>query len=354
MSYINSEAQFRFPIAFQMFFALLTMSMITFLPESPRWLIAHGRSDEARTVLWRLQKNASSIAKDDVVVITELNEIEHALEEEKAAAGGTTFLALFKSGPQRFRRRTLLGIGGQFMQQLSGINLITYYAPVIFEVSVGISHSTSLLLAGFNGIAYFISSLIPIWCLDRLGRRNLMLFACAGQAACMAVLAGTVSNGSKPCGLAAIVMLFLFNFFFAVGLLAIPWLLPAEYAPLAIRTKSAALSTMSNWIFTFLVVEITPVSINSIHWKTYVYFAIFNACFIPLIWFFYPETRNLSLEQIDLLFTGDKVILHWHPSMGEGVGSFGAESGPTWNEKEDKRVEHVSRNGASHRDSGVI
>lgn len=53
-------------------------------------------------------------------------EIEHALEEERAAAGGTTFLALFKSSPQRFRRRTLLGIGGQFMQQLSGINLITY------------------------------------------------------------------------------------------------------------------------------------------------------------------------------------------------------------------------------------
>jgi hypothetical protein len=55
-----------------------------------------------------------------------MHEIEHALEEERVAAGGTTFLALFKSSPQRFRRRTLLGIGGQFMQQLSGINLITY------------------------------------------------------------------------------------------------------------------------------------------------------------------------------------------------------------------------------------
>ena len=100
-----------------------------------------------------------------------------------------------------------------------------------------------MLLAGFNGIAYFFSSLIPIWCLDRLGRRKLMLFAAAGQCVCMAVLAGTVADGSKPSGIVAIVMLFLFNFFFAVGLLAIPWLLPAEYAPLAIRTKSAALAT---------------------------------------------------------------------------------------------------------------
>ncbi|CAK1363008.1 unnamed protein product [Cercospora beticola] len=111
-------------------------------------------------------------------------------------------------------------------------------------------------------------------------------------------------------------MLFLFNFFFAVGLLAIPWLLPAEYAPLAIRTKAASLASASNWIFTFLVVEITPVSIKSIGYKTYIYFAIFNACFLPLIYFFYPETRNLSLEQIDRLFTGPKVVLHIKDAIG--------------------------------------
>lgn len=100
----------------------------------------------------------------------------------------------------------------------------TQYAPTIFENSVGMSRNTSLLLSGFNGIAYFVSSLVPIWIIDRLGRRKLMLFAAAGQCACMAVLAGTVSNGSKSCGIAAAVMLFMFNFFFAVGLLAIPWL----------------------------------------------------------------------------------------------------------------------------------
>lgn len=132
------------------------------------------------------------------------------------------------------------------MQQLSGINLITYYAPTIFQESVGIPHNLSLLLAGFNGVAYFLSSLVPIWIIDRLGRRKLMLFAAVGQGACMAILAGTVSNGSKSAGIVAILMLFLFNFFFAVGLLAIPWLLPAEYAPLAIRTRAAALASASN------------------------------------------------------------------------------------------------------------
>jgi hypothetical protein len=103
------------------------------------------------------------------------------------------------------------------------------------------SHNTALLLSGFNGVAYFFSSLVPIWVIDRyaalvpiisyislmkrrLGRRKLMMFAVVGQGCCMAILAGTVWNGGHAAGLVATVMLFLFNFFFAVGLLAIPWL----------------------------------------------------------------------------------------------------------------------------------
>lgn len=151
-------------------------------------------------------------------------EIQSAIEEERQAARGNSYRALLRNGEQRFFHRTMLGVGGQFMQQLSGINLITYYAPSIFQSSVGLSHDLSMLLAGFNGVAYFLSSLVPIWVIDRLGRRRLMLFAAAGQCVCMAVLAGTVADGSAPAGIVASVMLFLFNFFFAVGLLAIPWL----------------------------------------------------------------------------------------------------------------------------------
>ncbi|OTB05536.1 hypothetical protein M426DRAFT_260735 [Hypoxylon sp. CI-4A] len=321
MSYVNSPSQFRFPLALQCLFALLTFLAIIPLPESPRWLTAHDRHDEARQTLISLLPKNTPDADVQEVVRLETAEIQQAIHEEREASDGSTYRALFKNGKQKFFYRTMLGIGGQFMQQLSGINLITYYAPSIFQNSVGLSHNLSLLLAGFNGVAYFFSSLIPIWIIDRLGRRKLMLFAAAGQGACMAILAGTVHNGSAPAGIVATIMLFLFNFFFAVGLLAIPWLLPAEYAPLAIRQRAAALASASNWIFTFLVVEITPVSIANVGWRTYVYFCIFNFCFLPLIYFFYPETQNLSLEQIDKLFTGDKVLLHWKASMGDVDGS---------------------------------
>ncbi|KAF3387583.1 Sugar transporter STL1 [Penicillium rolfsii] len=333
-SYNKSEAQFRFPIALQIVFAIATFIGVVFLPESPRWLIKHGKEDKARQVIWSLQDNAREIDETDAVVSLDVQEISQAIREEQAASTERSFKLIFQNGQQRFLYRTLLGMGGQMMQQLSGINLITYYATVIFEESVGMNHNTALLLAGFNGVAYFFSSLIPIWVIDRLGRRKLMMFAVTGQGVCMAILAGTVWDGGHAAGLVATVMLFLFNFFFAVGLLAIPWLLPAEYSPLAIRTRSAALATATNWIFTFLVVEITPVSISNIGYRTYIYFAgmsssiaitlhsilmclaVFNFCFLPLIYFFYPEARNLTLEQIDHLFTGEKVKLYWHPSMG--------------------------------------
>lgn len=229
MSYVNTDAQFRFPLAFQMLYAILTIAGVLFLPESPRWLVAHDRVDEAQQVLWSLQRDAKSLDVYDARVGKELQEIRHAIDEERRAAATTGWMTLLRNGTQKFRYRTLLGIGGQFIQQLGGINLITYYAPVIFQQSVGLPHNTSLLLGGCLGIVFWLSSLIPIFIIDKLGRRKLMIFACVGQTVCMAILAGTVSNGNKQSGIAASVMLFLFDFFFGVGLL-VSCLIPPKFA----------------------------------------------------------------------------------------------------------------------------
>lgn len=127
MSYVKSEAQFRFPLALQIAFSIVTFIGIIVLPESPRWLLAHDQHEEARHILWALEPNAKEISESTPSIDKEMAEIQHAIAEEQLAAQGTNSrLALFKNGPQRFLHRTLLGIGGQFMQQLSGINLITY------------------------------------------------------------------------------------------------------------------------------------------------------------------------------------------------------------------------------------
>lgn len=126
MSFVSNESQFRFPLAFQIFFAILTFAGILVLPESPRWLVAHDRHDDAKRIIWAVQPNAKEIDINGSKVSHDLHEIQRAIVEEREAASFGSYRALFTNGPQRFFYRTMLGIGGQFMQQLSGINLITY------------------------------------------------------------------------------------------------------------------------------------------------------------------------------------------------------------------------------------
>jgi MFS family permease len=199
--------------------------------------------------------------------------------------------------------RTLLAYFNQVFQQISGINLITYYAAVIYK-GLGMSDFLSRLLAAINGTEYFLASWPAVFLVERVGRRKLMLFGAVGQAGTMAILAGVNSRSKSQTGLqiAGIVFLFVFNTFFAVGWLGMTWLYPAEIVPLRIRAPANALSTSANWIFNFLVVMITPVAFNSIGYRTYVIFAVINAFMVPCVYFFYPETAYRSLEEMDSIF----------------------------------------------------
>jgi len=139
--------------------------------------------------------------------------------------------------------------------------------------------------------------------IERKGRRWLMLFGAAGQAATMAVLAGCTSHLSYGTGVGAATMLFLFNSFFAVGWLGMTWLYPAEITPLGIRAPANAISTTANWIFNFVIVMITPPAFATIGYQTYIIFAVINGALIfPVVYFFYPETAYRSLEEMDEIF----------------------------------------------------
>lgn len=134
--------------------------------------------------------------------------------------------------------------------QISGINIITYYAATLF-VRIGLSNFMSRLLAALNGTEYFVASWIAIFTIEKFGRRKLMLFGAVGMSGSMIVLAATskYSDVNKSAGIAAAVFLFVFNSFFAVGWLGMTWLYPAEVTPLSIRAPANAISTTANWIF---------------------------------------------------------------------------------------------------------
>ncbi|KAF2128881.1 MFS sugar transporter-like protein [Dothidotthia symphoricarpi CBS 119687] len=290
-----SSIAWRFPIGFQIILAVFILIAIPGLPESPRWLILKGREDEALDVLAAL----SNLPPEDKKIQQEFLAVKDVVFE--MSKGG--FRECFKMNRNRNFHRTVLGYVNQVFQQISGINLVTYYAATIFENSLGMSPFMSRLLSACNGTEYFMASWIAIFTIEKFGRRSLMIFGAAGMSVSMAILAGATSKiGDTSLGLLATVMLFVFNSFFAVGWLGMTWLYPAEVTPLSIRAPANAISTTANWIFNFLVVMITPPAFATIGYKTYIIFAVINAAIVPSVYFFFPETAYRSLEEMDEIF----------------------------------------------------
>ncbi|KAK0102418.1 hypothetical protein ONS95_006038 [Cadophora gregata] len=294
-----SSVSWRFPIAFQIVFAVLLLIFIMELPESPRWLILKGNEAEATSVISAL----ADLPADDQLVKVEFTMIKDTVLEMKEHG----WADLFTMGPERQFHRVVLGYVNQVFQQISGINLITYYAATIYEEYIGLGGTTARILAAANGTEYFLASWIAVYTIERFGRRQLMLFGAAGMSGSMALLAGMnymsqVNRGGSAPGIISAVMLFVFNTFFAIGWLGMTWLYPAEIVPLKIRAPANGLSTSANWAFNFMVVMITPVSFTSIGYQTYIIFAVINAFIFPVVYFFYPETAYRSLEEIDTIF----------------------------------------------------
>lgn len=218
------------------------------MPESPRWLILKGRDAEAMHVLAHL----NDMPEDSPYIQNEYTAIKDTVLEMQKGS----FSDLFTRGPDRHFHRTVLAYVNQVFQQISGINLITYYIPNVLQGQVGLSETLAKLIAACNGTEYFLASWVAVFTVERFGRRQLMLFGAAGMSISMVVLAVTDAIGGTKAGIAQTVFLFVFNTFFAIGWLGMTWLYPAEIVPLRIRDPANALATSANWLFNFTVSDL--------------------------------------------------------------------------------------------------
>ncbi|KAJ6552061.1 hypothetical protein DFH09DRAFT_1319456 [Mycena vulgaris] len=313
-SYVAGSAAWRVPIAFQLVFSVILLGTIPWLPESPRWLLMHGHEAEGVAVLVALQGGGAT-AEDDAIVDQKV-EILDAVRLEKDSAPSWGDVLHMRAGETGMIQRLLLGAGAQLMQQLVGINVTSYYLPLVLQNSVGLSNNLSRLLAACNSVSYLLFSFAGIFLIERAGRRKLMMWGAAGQCVCYMFISGFLSQADDPVygaryGAGATVFFFTYYLFFGICWQGVPWLYPVEINSLAMRTKGAALATAANWLSNYLIVEITPAGIAALGWRFYLIWMFFNALFVPVVWLLYPETanRHAHLEDIDHLYRENNTMV---------------------------------------------
>lgn len=215
---------------------------MVFLPESPRWLLTHDRSDEATTVLAGLR----GLPRNDPEIQIQVSIIQDSIRAS-GSGGKTPYKSLFTSGKTQHFRRMVLGASSQMMQQLSGCNAVIYYFPILFRNSIGVGYNLSLLLGGFNMVVYALFATTSWFIIERVGRRQLFLWGTAGQFCSMVLVFGALIPGTASAAKGAGVGLFTYIAFFGATWLPLPWLYPAEINPIKTRAKANAVSTITNW-----------------------------------------------------------------------------------------------------------
>ena len=276
---------------------ILTVSR---LPDSPRWLATKGRFAEASTVLNSLHASAK-IAEE------ELADIKETLKVKQAG------WHLFKTN-KNVRRAVFLGVLLQAMQQFTGFNVIMYYSPKILSLAGFSSTEDQMIGTVLNGIVFTLSTFIAIGMVDKSGRKpalkigfGVMALSMAAVGVCMSMLEGGTAPAWVSYFAAVMTMVSIAGFGMSAG--PIVWVLCSEIQPLKSREFGIACSTMTNWI-TCAIVGATFLSLvdalGSAH--TFWLYAALNAFFIVLTMAFVPETKNVTLEQIEKnLMSGKKL-----------------------------------------------
>jgi len=308
------------PLCLQIAPAILLGVGMLFMPFSPRWLVHHDREAEARRTLASLR----GLDENHELVELEFLEIKaQSLFEKRSvreqfpnladgSASSTIKLqfvamaSLFKSKPM-FRRVALATLT-MFFQQWTGINAILYYAPQIFGELGLSSNSVGLLATGVVGIVMWLATFPAVLYVDKVGRKPILIAGAIGMATCHMIIAVIVAKNRNQwethaaAGWAAVAMVWLFVVHFGYSWGPCAWIIIAEIWPISQRPYGIAIGASSNWMNNFIVGQVTPDMITHLSYGTYIFFGVLTFMGAAFIYLAFPETKGLSLEEMDILF----------------------------------------------------
>jgi len=260
--------------------------LLFFVPESPRWLMKKGRTEEALKVLNKV--HGPTLAKQESI------EIAKSFDHK---SGG--FKDIF--GSPILKTALFVGVVLAVLQQVTGINAVMYYAPEIFK-QAGAGQNAALIQTILVGLVNFIFTILSIRLIDKLGRKTLLMIGSAGMAISLIVIAICFQAGANN-GYLLLAFILIYVASFAISLGAVVWVMIAEMFPNHIRGLATAIAAMSLWIADFVVSQSFPSLLSSI--GTAATFAIYAVMAIFTFFFSWkkiPETKDVPLEEIEKLW----------------------------------------------------
>lgn len=277
------EAEWRWMLGVAGAPALLFFVMLFVIPRSPRWLVQKNRVDEARQVL-------QSIGEEDVE--GELGEIVTSVDFQHLHGHESLF-------QWKYRLPIFLAVSVAMFNQLSGINAILYYLNDIFA-RAGFSKVSGDLQAVIIGGTNLVFTMIAMSIIDRVGRKTLLLIGSVGCSACLAGVAYLFFAQTHQGLLVWLLVGFVASFSFSQG--AVIWVYISEVFPTPVRAKGQSLGTFTHWLLNAAISWSFPIVAAISRGAPFIFFAAMMALQFLVVLLFYPETKNLSLEEMQKRF----------------------------------------------------
>ncbi|KAH9886117.1 hypothetical protein F4778DRAFT_759067 [Xylariomycetidae sp. FL2044] len=275
---------------------MFVMAQVYFCPESPRWYMEKGRYTDAFKSLSRLRFTEVQVARD-MYYAAKLLEVEEAQRGNRQSIFKEFFFV------RRNRRAAQSSFFVMFMQQFCGVNVIAYYSSQIF-MDANFERSQALLVSLGTGATNFLFAIPAIYTIDTFGRRNLLLTTFPLMAICLLITGFSFWIPKGTGQLATVTVgIFLFMMVYSPGEGPVPFTYSAEAFPLYIRDTGMSFATATCWGFNFIISLTWPALVKAFEPQgAFGWYAAWNIFGWVYAYFLLPETKNLTLEELDAVF----------------------------------------------------